>query len=363
MKFFIVIIFHVSLAILIFSGCIIHNEMEAPHVGQDRSTVRLDMSSYVKEDEGDIYINLEFAAHGESYLLFWTTTPCMIHSINYTENIDLGLGLSIIFNLSGGKIDAVNEKGEIMDAFVDMFPKTTYRQKFGEYLKGSGHWVLSNDGKFCVKSPDKYDPILQPFKHPVELWNVSTKELVWRAYIKDPTIVLLQFIDFQGKECILIGCTRKIYIFYKDDGQLVKEIETYFTANKFSFVESRRLLAFGAFTGKRVDIFSLNNLEKPLYQINPSSYRSDSKKGHWKVRTLNFSADGKFLITQFLLTGLHGKKPNMDTEIYNMDTMKICWQENTLNFDNVTISPNGKKIAFMCGNILEMCDFKPLLVE
>ena len=47
------------------------------------------------------------------------------------------------------------------------------------------------------------------------------------------------------------------------------------------------------------------------------------------------------------------------TEIYDTDTWQCCWFENSEAIKDVTLSSDGKMIAYRRGNILEVGSFMP----
>jgi hypothetical protein len=45
------------------------------------------------------------------------------------------------------------------------------------------------------------------------------------------------------------------------------------------------------------------------------------------------------------------------TDIFDIRTRKLVWRENCYEIEGVTLSPDGKKMAFIRNNIIEIGDF------
>jgi len=49
------------------------------------------------------------------------------------------------------------------------------------------------------------------------------------------------------------------------------------------------------------------------------------------------------------------------TEIYDTATWKLVWQKNTEHIRDISISPDGKKVALMRDNVFEIGDIESFL--
>jgi hypothetical protein len=54
---------------------------------------------------------------------------------------------------------------------------------------------------------------------------------------------------------------------------------------------------------------------------------------------------------------LFGEKWTTVTEIFDVETWKLVWSEDSLSIHDVSLSPDGRKIAFVNGSRLEIRDF------
>ena len=80
--------------------------------------------------------------------------------------------------------------------------------------------------------------------------------------------------------------------------------------------------------------------------------------GDWRVRRVQFLADGKYVLAEYKFRGRGTSTVLEPTEIFETRTWKVVWKENDLEIKSVTLSPDGKKIAFLRANTLEVRPFE-----
>lgn len=328
--------------------------------------------------------------------------------------------VSTIYDLNGSELkDAVDAKGVLLPQYARLFPEpvpTLWRSRYldtrpvkvmeiaveekmplGKF-KDHTAFRLSPDGAFCLLVSEYHDPKKLHDHEVLELWRLHPDlAFVWsvtpsekwftRAFVAD-------FIEREGIPMVLAADSHFAYLLDRKSGGIVDtfrvdgnatgaELSAYARKLKPSKIEDldgysylqfnpcrgdcnpgRHLLALGAFYGRRIRLFSLDPPYPLLFEANTFDNPILPGGGTWCVNDVRF-VGGHYLIAEYQFAGRSRVIPCQSyhtTDIFDLDTWKRVWHESRDEVTNVTLSPDGKKLALLRGGALEIGDFVPLPV-
>ena len=310
-------------------------------------------------------------------------------------------------NKAAGVIRVYDEKGQLVPGAVDkrdalvgeyfrMFPGIAWRTHFADFVRDAGErfgtwWGFTPDYKSearLVSSRKDRFPYGEIWT--AQFWQLApARKLMWSTEFPDVirSLKLVSFFHREGKEYVLLAFAgiRGGVVLSREDGRVVERltygpIETEkdrraykrkfdlgsvrdssldFSPCVFAFEPSLRLLACGAFCGRRVRVLSMDTTHKVVFEANTNDHPYRPRGGVWCVTGLRFAGD-KYLIVDYRFGGRLTSLFLDPTDIFEVGTWKRVWHENSLTISHVTLSPDGKKMALIRGkDWLEIGPFVP----
>lgn len=267
----------------------------------------------------------------------------------------------LVFDLSGHPFkDACDEQGRIKQGVLHRFPKAAADVVAAEFLKGT------RDGGGVSK--DRRYGLRHLGAGVAEIWQlepdrrrIATAELPAHG----GRLELTEWFERNGEKYVLLVFSfSKAIVLSAKDGSVVQSIdygalltdpEERFHAHTFAFDPTRRLLACGDFEGQRVRVISLDRPEQIVFEANTYAWQVGIG-GAWMVSSVNFSPSG-FLVVEYCFAGRLTLFAQFPTEVFRIDDWTRVWRENSLWRTHVTLSPDGKWIAFFPNRSLEIRPF------
>jgi hypothetical protein len=352
--------------------------------------VKIDITKYGEYDP-----RLEFSADGTMVCAFWEKT--------YQHgDSKIGPPLRIVFNAANGKIveEAVDAMGRLTAAYVSRFPRSVPRSsgvvhdpldeslkasmQFPSFLRGARGWGFNSDFSLGIRLTNPRSPWNGRQNADLhtdsgyalwaaELWRLSPKrERLWTVDLPENTADLAEVMFFLrgGKKLIALALhPGEGYILSQDDGKVVERLRFNsfideksptnvihgdatgpFKASEFSFDPVHSWLACGAFTGKGVRVFRLDDHQKPVFETGVYDDPYLPKGGVWSVGRVEFTNGGKYLIVDRRFAGRRTWKRADATDIYNTKTWQKVWTKDSEYISSVCMSPDGNKMAFVRSN-------------
>ncbi len=329
--------------------------------------------------------DLEFACDGSPYILawLWPNEP----GVDYRN----GLAKHIVIDFNGNPVkEAYDSNWFLTEKYIAKFPDTSWRQKYHNFVEKMDGWGFSDNGDYGVRLIEYNKGGIDSYWE-AELCGLQPEiKSIWKVKLPEAIGVFLkaEFLDYKGGKAILIAFSGIIaHIISEKDGSLIKTIEysppetskmirtaaeTFhlpfnasnaglrFTASEIDYNPKRRLLALGDLGSRRVRIIRIDPPFDIIAELNTADNPHYPEDGGWSIRRVKFYAD-KYLLVDYHFGGtqVYSKYINQ-TAIYNIETMKICWEKNTQHIASVIISPDGKKLAFMRDMALEIGPFIPI---
>jgi hypothetical protein len=145
---------------------------------------------------------------------------------------------------------------------------------------------------------------------------------------------------------------RKFRLRYSDSDPALK-----FSAFIVAVSPEKRLLAAGGFFDRRVRIVSLVAPFPMIRQFREEENPLSPPGGSWRVYGLEFVASGKYLVVESDFAGRGTPLQLRETEIIETEGWRTVWKVNKLDLHSVTLSPDGKKVAFIDDNVLKILPF------
>ena len=326
-------------------------------------------------------VQLEFAEDGEDYILGWWLVPYKDY-LWHDDEARVPANL-IVFNFDGLVQDAVEEGGRTLKAsFVSLFPSVSYRQQWGAFIKNAHAWGFTRDGKYGIRLTEER----KEGSWDAEFWELKgNPRLLWKAakVIKWAGPPIVQFIKYRGEKAVLLAFgSQKAFILSIANGKMIKSftygpedtrdvlkarvkkfnidcpdgIEScflaYFSASHKSYNHSTRLLALGDGHSPRLRIMRVDREPKMIAELNSECNPFKPYGGYWRTVKVQFNGNGKYLVVEYWFMGGLTSTVLMPTIIYRTDTWQPCWMENDDKIKDVTLSPDGKTIAYFKSDIL-----------
>jgi hypothetical protein len=133
----------------------------------------------------------------------------------------------------------------------------------------------------------------------------------------------------------------------------------YFGASVFSYDDQSGLLACGAFFDKRVRVISISPPEHVVFEANTDVNPVMPRGGWWRVNRVAFASAGRYLIAGYTFGGRGTKLIVQSTEVFDTRTWKCVWKEEDLKTESVALSEDGRLLAYVRDNGIEIMPFYP----
>lgn len=355
----------------------------------DKEPIRIVLNTYTNISR-IIGIGLEYSRDSK---LIYASGYTNIEG-NYKKFRDYG----VVFDFRGNRvIEATDATGALQEKYVRMFPDTAWRSYFADFIVNAGAWGFSQDFRYGIRTLLDLDQddgnlgekALERYKHGLELWQFTPEKK--RLWSSEPLLRLrlTGFLSITGRMDIVAACDgTEGYILSGDTGELIdtftyghietdEEAEAYrkrfrlnvrvrdpmllFSSHIFSFDPRNRLLACGATHGLRVRVVSMEKPFAMIFEANTDDNPTKPRGGVWTIQRVEFA--GRYLIVEYEFGGRETSKFYRPTEIFEIDSWKVVWRENSTDIRRVRLSPDGKKMALINSedgrDILEIGDFKP----
>ena len=130
-----------------------------------------------------------------------------------------------------------------------------------------------------------------------------------------------------------------------------------FSAYCLSQDTAKGWLACGAFDDKRVRVVQMASNGPMVFEANTEVNPSQPWGGNWMVHRVEFLADAKYLLAEYDFGGRGTSTVLRPTEIFETATWKIVWKNSDPETGGITLSPDGKRMAFLRGDVLEVHAF------
>jgi WD40 repeat protein len=132
----------------------------------------------------------------------------------------------------------------------------------------------------------------------------------------------------------------------------------YFSSHHFSYEETNHLLACGASHDKRVRVLDITPPVKVVFEANTDVNPARPRGGLWKVSRVEFASDCKYLIAGYDFGGRMTKVSIDSTEIFDTRNWKCIWSEEDSKIGSVTLSPDGRLLAYVRDDGIEIVPFQ-----
>jgi WD40 repeat protein len=133
----------------------------------------------------------------------------------------------------------------------------------------------------------------------------------------------------------------------------------YFSSHHFSYEEKTHLLACGASSDKRVRVLDISPPVKVVFEANTDVNPARPRGGLWHVSRVEFASGGKYLIAGYDFGGRLTRVSIDSTEIFDTRTWKCIWNEEDSKIGSVTLSLDGRLLAYVRDNGIEIIPFEP----
>jgi hypothetical protein len=316
-------------------------------------------------------LRLKFQEKGESLCAWWLTGEGPF-------SWDGGPIEFRVFNLKGRLLYTFNETNfsRLLHDFPDLGWRCTQRPFVSEALA----WCFSPDYAWGLRAENTNDWTVR-----LERWDLPVTGMgkrVWQTIWADTSAVSFLGPVAQGKDEILAAVDGHLgVLFSPGDGQVLRRFplghretlqeskarakkfglregtETHFYATHFAYDQASRLLACGCYRDKRVRIVNTMVPEKVVFEANTDSNPERPRGGQWSTRRVEFAGSGSFLIVDYEYQARNREMQH--TEIFETKSWKIVWNKESLNLGAVTISPDGKLMAYVKDKFIEIAPFLP----
>jgi hypothetical protein len=317
----------------------------------------------------------------------------------------------LIFNMQGNIItNGISPVGDIDPEYVPLFRKVLPISSSGcnwlsivhdktlspqwEFIQKAESWVCNNDLSLGLRINKRGYPESKKLQI-AELMRLDTNNKVWEVELPIKIVDLAEggFFEIEGKNYILLAYEgSRAIVLSQESGEIIYEffynrkitddeslynIETMpyrdrglgFWNSTAAFDSTKKLLACGESTGKRVRVYSLTKNGTLIFEANANEDFDKPSGGIWQVDRLEFAASGNYLIADYSFGGRSTDQQYHVTDIFDTSTWSLKWKIQSSNISSLTISPNGEKAALIyhinnkieleIGNLDELCSSFP----
>jgi hypothetical protein len=342
-----------------------------------REPVRIELNGLV-DCERD-FPDVEFSVDGSMLCVWWHPR---------TGDYSKDPVAYVLFDTEGQLRERSEQVATSTNSLLRAFPSVWWRVLHRDFVAGASAWCFTADlaQGARVVGGRRVAPVL-------ELWRFAPRatQLWQRAlpsqYIR--TSPLLAFaptatngvadvlVDLDGQEALVLsGSTgdelgRFTYGHIESDEEAARRAKRFgvrslsrdpamkFSVMSFAIDAGTRRLACGSLHGRRVRVVETVRPYLTLFEANANDNPWVPDGGVWSVERVTFLCQGKYLLAEYRFGGRSTAPPMYPTDIFATDTWSRVWHENSLAIRSVTLSPDGKKIAFLRQCRVEIGDFLP----
>lgn len=334
-------------------------------------------------------VPLEFSPDGQLLCAWWLPHP-PIGDYNKLP------GLASVFDIHGSSVpEATDAKGQLAGRFASMFSDIAWRWRFSYFVQDTNGWKVtawgvSADYTVGVRFVQPEHKDFAGGK--VELWHLGqTNWLSWSTALPESvngwTRGTVWFFDVSGSPFVLVAFNRITgYVLSQEDGKVIESF-TYgkpdspadaearakrfhldpedYGANSFSagilaFEPSRKLLACGDSSSKRLRIVAVDKPHRVLFEANSEDNPAGPRGGTWSVASGHFDGNGRYLVVGYSFGGRLASKQFEPIEIYDTGKWRLVWSVNNPGICSAQpprVSPDGKVMALIRGDVLQIGPF------
>jgi len=121
-----------------------------------------------------------------------------------------------------------------------------------------------------------------------------------------------------------------------------------------------RRVAAGSFYDRRVRVISLLPPFPQVFEANANESPAITPGGAWRVYWMDFVASGSDLVVEYHFSASPPGSPRRRTEIFETGTWQRVWQTDAPDVHSVTVSSDGKSMALVRNNAVEIVPFGPV---
>jgi hypothetical protein len=277
-----------------------------------------------------------------------------------------------------------------------MFPGVAWRRRFADFVRNTKDWKVTVWGFAADYSAGVrfLEPAGKSFVHgKAELWHFGqTNRMAWSVVLPE----MIGGAGLSGKAwfsstgtnaCVLVAFEGlDAYVLSQQDGKLVDSFtygkpdspadaearakrfhldpEDYgansFSAGPLAFEPSRKLLACGDSSSRRLRIVTVEKPHRVLFEANSEDNPARPRGGTWSVASVHFDGNGRYLVVGYSFGGRLTTKQYEPIEIYDTLKWQLVWSVNSPGICSAQpprISPDGKMMALTRGDVLQIGPF------
>ena len=287
----------------------------------------------------------------------------------WATNADFSQALHYVILSVEGVVQAsseeVNPDANLLARFPDLATRLSHRalvsrDDYTNMFLDQDRWVVAPDLSWCARVRQTSDS-----SDLIEKFNLNPqveKQWTWNckgAY--GPPSCRISFVKFPSREVIALSCSfGETALLDARTGTTIDRVPygpgsgmVSNTAIATCVIPKSGWLICGEYESKRIRVISLNPPHGIVREVGPKGVNG---LGVWSTFRLEATADGQFLLkVSDWGSRLMGGKT--ETEIYDTDTWKVLWRDVDRHGGDVTLSPDGRRLAIRKGQELEIRRF------
>jgi hypothetical protein len=283
----------------------------------------------------------------------------------------------VVLNMDGKLVGSSDDSNRV--EWLREFPVIAWREISRTLLTDAVGWGFSPDlskGFRISRLGQAYSAEMWDLRQPARnLWSTQLPTSGATPW----SVSLFQALD-KGPVLVAIS-TKSFVLLERDKGQIERTVDVSslkpradattkkkelpigrgrdFSGFETAYEPTRGLVAWGAFYGQTVRVLQLSEPEHILFEANTGSDLSSARGGTWNVQRLAFLGAGKFLLAEYHFGGRGTRLVLEPTDVFETASWKRVWRENEVDIRAVTVSPDGRTMAFLRRNVLELRPFLP----
>lgn len=336
------------------------------------SVVSVGLQKYVRSARG-----VQFSEDGRSVCAWWWPSP-----MGDVRKLRVEF---VIFDMKGELISYSQATTNRLEA-LQKFPELKCADITQDVIADAAEWIVARDFSQAIRlvKTGNSDYVAEMWTLPIQkapVWKQSLSECYGPKFIKpllepqDSMVVIatsghnatiLDRKTGEVKDSFAFGHIetdeeavirrKKFKIRIDDDDPSLR-----FSAMTYSqgLNNDEEYIALGAFFDKRVRILRLISPYSTVFEANTDVNPWKPFGGVWRVSRVAFMSDGKYLLADYEFGGSGTSKVFDPTEIFDTTTWKVVWRNDDTNISSITLSPDGRTMAFLRNNIIELQSFDP----
>jgi len=342
-----------------------------------KQPLKISLSEYV--DYGKEHPQLEFATNDQMICLWWWPSR---KTGDYTkEPVEW-----VVFDVQGKMLASSSNSWETTSPLLRHFPGIAWRLFQQNFVK---------DAIGCGFSPElSYGLRVLPSKTgppSAELWDLHPPpKSIWTAVLPPAALSHIRFaglipaegppaalVDLNGQEAVLLDGATGHQVDVFSYGHIESDKEAVIRKRKFRLATtdgdpSLRFdvlsfsldpvhghLACGSLSDRRVRVVTTGREHRTVFEANTDDHPQKPRGGSWRVNRVQFLAGGLYLLAEYRFGGRGTGEVLEPTDIFSTETWSRVWQENTPSVRSVTLSCDGKKMAYLRESVIELGEFSP----